>query len=550
VFQQRPTELLSRAPRVSVIVCTYNGGRTLAQCLGSLRAVDYPDYEVIVVDDGSEDDTSTILERFPEVRVIRQQNLGLSVARNQGLRSATGEIIAYTDSDCFAETSWLTHLVHQLERSGAAAVGGPNLTPEDGWLAPGQPTHVLESDQVAEHIPGCNMAFRRSALDAVNGFDPQYRTAGDDVDVCWRLQQAGHWITFAPAACVWHHRRATPRAYLRQQAGYGDAEALLRFKHPDKFNGRGEGKWHGVLYGASRRRLCLGGAIIYRGTFGTGLFQCLYQPAPAHWIQLPSTLEWHLATALSALLGLAWRPAWICALLFFVASLSVAAFQAAQANLLPSHDSLRSRLLIMALCYLQPLVRSWHRYRTRFFSYRRPAANVTFPTSASAALPWTGAYAVDYWSEDGCQRTQLLGRIMAFLNNHGWGKILDSGWSDGDLEIYCHPWTVVEVCTVQEEHGQGKRLIRVRYRLRASGYTRAMALAAGISALAAIPFSTGVSATVALAILLGCLRVWWLGRFLASHLLGAVDAVAQQLHLIRCPPTGVDATPFRSDHGN
>ena len=98
-----------------------------------------------------------------------------------------------------------------VQRSGADAVGGPNLTPEDGWLAacvaaaPGQPTHVLESDQIAEHIPGCNMAFRREALVAIDGFDPQYRKAGDDVDVCWRLQQEGMWITFAPAAFVWHH---------------------------------------------------------------------------------------------------------------------------------------------------------------------------------------------------------------------------------------------------------------------------------------------------------------------------------------------------------
>jgi hypothetical protein len=108
--------------------------------------------------------------------------------------------------------------------------------------SPGQPTHVLESDQVAEHIPGCNMAFRREALLAINGFNPQYRKAGDDVDVCWRLQQAGHWITFAPGAFVWHHRRQGPRSYLRQQAGYGEAEALLSFQHPDRFNSRGEGK--------------------------------------------------------------------------------------------------------------------------------------------------------------------------------------------------------------------------------------------------------------------------------------------------------------------
>src|SRR5207237_8627430 len=134
-------------------------------------------------------------------------------------------------------------LVAQMQHSGAAAVGGPNLTPDDGWLAscvaasPGQPTHVLVSDQLAEHIPGCNMAFSREALLAINGFDYQYRKAGDDVGVCWRLQQAGRWISFAPGAFVWHHRRQTPHTYLKQQAGYGEAEALLRFKHPDRFNG-------------------------------------------------------------------------------------------------------------------------------------------------------------------------------------------------------------------------------------------------------------------------------------------------------------------------
>src|SRR5260370_9557482 len=95
---------------------------------------------------------------------------------------------------------------------------------------------VLESEQVAEHIPGCNMAFRRAALEAVNGFDPQFRKAGDDVDLCWRLQQAGFWITFAPGAMVWHHRRAPPRASLRQQTCYGEAQTLLSFHHPHTFN--------------------------------------------------------------------------------------------------------------------------------------------------------------------------------------------------------------------------------------------------------------------------------------------------------------------------
>src|SRR6185369_15018253 len=228
----------------------------------------------------------------------------------------------------------------------------PNLTPEDGRLAacvaaaPGQPTHVLESDQVAEHIPGCNMAFRRDVLLSIKGFDPAYRKAGDDVDVCWRLQEAGYWVTFAPGAFVWHHRRQNPRAYLRQQAGYGEAEALLSFKHPEKFNGRGNGKWRGVPYGASLQGLRVGSPVIYRGVFGTGLFQCIYQPGPAHWAMLPSTLEWHLAILLVALAGLFWLPILAGAGVMLAISLLVAALQARQARLAPQYDGLGSRLVV------------------------------------------------------------------------------------------------------------------------------------------------------------------------------------------------------------
>src|SRR2546430_783215 len=89
-------------------------------------------------------------------------------------------------------------------------------------LLPGGPTRVVLDDRIAEHVPGCNMAFRRDALLAIGGFNPIYLRAGDDVDVCWRLQARGWKIGFSPAAIVWHRHRATVRAYWRQQAGDGE----------------------------------------------------------------------------------------------------------------------------------------------------------------------------------------------------------------------------------------------------------------------------------------------------------------------------------------
>lgn len=497
--------LLPRTPRASVLVCSYNGGRTLAQCLSSLRELDYPDYEVIVVDDGSTDDTRAILADFPDVKAIHQPNRGLSAARNVALAAATGEIVAYTDSDCFADPDWLAHLVGQLERSGAAAVGGPNLTPDDGWLAgcvaasPGQPTHVLESDQVAEHVPGCNMAFRRSDLLAINGFDALYRKAGDDVDVCWRLQQSGRWITFAPGAFVWHHRRQGPRAYFKQQAGYGEAEAVLRFHHPDRFNARGEGKWRGFLYGAGLQGLRLGEPLIYHGMFGAGLFQCIYRPGPAHWAMLPSTLEWHAAAVLAALAGLAWTPALFVAGAMLVLSVLIAGLQAAQASLPRPYRGLTSRLVVAGLCYAQPLVRSWKRYCTRLLHPGVVIPDEEMPTGPGQPFPLRGDVVREYWSENWLDRTQLLDAVTRYLTERRWAKELGAGWEPWDLRIYCHPLAEVRVATVQEDHGSGKRLIRARFSVRLRLPVRLAALAGSVAAAAVAAFGDPLAGALTLA---------------------------------------------------
>ena len=305
-------------PRVSVIVCSYNGGRTLGDCLEALCQIDYPDYEVIVVDDGSTDATPAVASEY-DVRLIRTENRGLSSARNTGLMAATGEIVAYTDDDAYPDSHWLTYLAAMFQRTNHAGIGGPNIPPGGEGLiadcvanAPGGPVHVLLDDELAEHIPGCNMSFRRERLIEIGGFDPRYRVAGDDVDICWRLQERGWTIAFSPPSVVWHHRRNSIRGYWKQQQGYGKAETLLEQKWPERFNAVGNVRWAGRLYGKGLAE-ALGSrkGRIYGGTWGTAPFQSLYQPEPWIMASLPLLPEWYLVVAALAAvsaLGLLWPP--------------------------------------------------------------------------------------------------------------------------------------------------------------------------------------------------------------------------------------------------
>src|SRR6266498_2864333 len=205
-YRVAPRFPLPRTPKVSVVVASYNGARTLQACLESLTRLNYPDYEVIVVDDGSTDSTPEIANKFPAVRCLRQSNLGLSAARNAGIDAAVGEIVAFTDDDCRADEDWLFYLVQDLLKGGYVGIGGHNFLPPDDspaaaavMASPGGPAHVMLTDSEAEHVPGCNMAFFKWALKEAGGFDPIFRKAGDDVDLCWRLQDREYKIGFSPA---------------------------------------------------------------------------------------------------------------------------------------------------------------------------------------------------------------------------------------------------------------------------------------------------------------------------------------------------------------
>ena len=473
---------LKSCPRVSIIVCSYNGAKTLKDCLESLDRLDYPDCEIILVDDGSKDDTAEVVKKFqadrakstppggrrlPDFVPIVQRNMGLSYARNAGAAAATGAVFAYTDSDCMADPDWLFYLIGTLLSGDYAGVGGPNISPPAvNWVqasvaaAPGGPAHVLLSDVVAEHIPGCNMAFHRWAFESIGGFDTEYRKAGDDVDFCWRLQTSGQVIAFSPAALVWHYRRFTLKGFRSQQEGYGEAESMLRFKHLIFFGPTGTIKWKGQIYGAPRFTWLLNRPIIYHGVFGHGLFQSIYPTPQSDVAAYLSSIEWLVLTVFIFIISVALPPLRIVPYLMFGGTFLVALSYMIHARIEARFDTILARLLVAFLAIVQPWARGWARYFTWLKYKHTPQAVIA--AREQDASPAAGCVSrLDFWNEKGAGREQLLTEVFALLETEGWRYSSDTGWKDWDVQIYGNQFWSITARTVTEYHGGPKCLTRV-----------------------------------------------------------------------------------------
>lgn len=466
-------------PRISVVICSYNGTGTLRECLASLSKLNYPDYEVILVDDGSTDDTGVIAADFPRVRYIYQENRGLSVARNVGAEAATGEIVAYTDSDCVADPEWLYYLADAMRRQNVKAIGGPNLPPPtDNWTAkcvaasPGGPSHVMLDDQRAEHVPGCNMAFDRRTLLEIGGFDPQFRQAGDDVDICWRLLDAGHEIGFAAAAVVWHHRRNTARAFLRQQVGYGRSEAMLIGKHYQRFNRLGCSLWRGIIYGEGAVGLATAQPLVFHGRYGSGLFQTIYHRNECSAWAYFTLLEWHaIALFLFALSALAPALAVLGALMWVLTL--VAATRATVHSPLPRQAPWWCRPLVLGLHLAQPVVRSAARYWHRMNNRRLPEVELI----SGAELVPLKRVRFDtrdaYWSsERGRGREDFLKALEGHAAQTGWPGNFNEEWQPWDVYLFGDRWHSLSIRTATEELGQRRRFTRVRCTATATAFAK------------------------------------------------------------------------------
>lgn len=471
-FAIAPYFPLSHYPKVSVVVASYNGGRTLKVCLESLVRLNYPNYEVILVDDGSTDSSPEIASLFKTVRYIRQTNHGLSVARNTGINASTGEIVAFTDSDCRADEDWLYYIVGDLLTSRFTGMGGHNfLPPEDSPVAaavlvsPGGPAHVMLNDRLAEHVPGCNMVFYKWALGEIGGFDPIFTKAGDDVDVCWRLQQRGYRIGFNPAGFVWHYRRSTVKAYLKQQRGYGEAEALLVRKHPEYFNLIGNSIWRGQIYTASKFGLVIGRSVIYHGVFATGFFQTLYSAPPAWTLMLCTSMEYHVLITLPLLvLSVPFSFLLPVAVISPILSLVICAAAAWQAGLPKSKKKWWSRPLVALLYFLQPIARGWARYQGRLGLQQTPPAAKERLELLRQGDSGESLDQLFFWGDGKIGRIDWVSGIVLRLDQQGWASKTDTGWSEYDVELFGNRWSRLQFTTATEDFAGGKRLFRCRLR--------------------------------------------------------------------------------------
>ncbi len=248
-------DFLADAPFVSVIIPTHERPERIPGCLGALLSLDYPRYEIIVVDNAPDTDTTANFIRetyqdLPQVRYVREDHPGVSWARNRGIQSAKGEILAFADDDVIVDHHWLTELVKAFHvTSNVGCVTGLILSAEletpaqilfekhdeqsgynDAWRFT---QHIFSKQKRHVHLykvalfgAGASMAFRADLLRSIGGFDPALGTqglvqSGEDIAAYFKVLMRGYHVVYEPASLVYHKNRREYTALCQQIYHYG-----------------------------------------------------------------------------------------------------------------------------------------------------------------------------------------------------------------------------------------------------------------------------------------------------------------------------------------
>ena len=236
------------APAVSVVVVTYNSAATVGQTLASLADQTYPSerYEVLVVDGGSDDGTEAIASEYDaEFDVVEGGSIG--ACRNRGVDLATGDYVAFTDSDCAVPGTWIASHVSRMEErddESVIGVGGPNRPfPDDPSFAKlvgslqgtvfgsgGSPqSHAIGDVRTVRSVAACNVMYDASVFES-DRYDDAVNV-GEDAEFHFRLADGGHRFLFDPSIAVSHHLSADLGSFARKNRSYGYAMARIQRRH-------------------------------------------------------------------------------------------------------------------------------------------------------------------------------------------------------------------------------------------------------------------------------------------------------------------------------
>ena len=240
---------------VSVIVPAYNAQATIGQTLKALTKQNYSDnFEIIVVDDGSCDQTAQIIRSYPNIRYLHQINAGPAAARNHGAKEARGQVLAFTDSDCIPHKDWLTRLMSGFVKKDVAVVmGSYGIANSSNLLAYCVYKEIIfRHEKLLPNFPkvfgSYNFCIRKDIFDQVGGFDISYRQAsGEDNDLSYKIISSGWRIYFERKALVDHYHPTQVWKYLKEQYRHGFWRVGMYLSHPLMAKGDGYTFWKDVV---------------------------------------------------------------------------------------------------------------------------------------------------------------------------------------------------------------------------------------------------------------------------------------------------------------
>lgn len=225
---------------MSVIIPTRSIDASTRECVSKCRELDDPNVEILVLPDGNE-------APLEGARVIPTGPVPPGVKRNVGAKHAEGAILAFIDSDAYPRKDWLKNARRYLERPDVAAVGGPGITPPTdnaiarasgevlgSFMMGGRLSSRYTNGQLHEtdDIHSCNFIAKRAAIEAAGGWNERY-WPGEDTLMCLNIKRAGFRQFLAPDVVVYHHRRGTIMAYLRQIWNYGKHRGFFAKRFPE-----------------------------------------------------------------------------------------------------------------------------------------------------------------------------------------------------------------------------------------------------------------------------------------------------------------------------